>query len=64
MVCHGKPVIRGMRWPVEVILDMLSSGMNNESILEDHPELELEDIHACLQFARLSVSGNALPKAS
>tara|TARA_Y100001949_G_C15839280_1_gene265557 strand:+ start:58 stop:291 length:234 start_codon:yes stop_codon:yes gene_type:complete len=58
-ICHGKPVIRGMRWPVEVILDMLSSGMTSEQIVEDHPELEKEDIIACLNYARLSVSGQA-----
>lgn len=49
-----------MRWPVEVILDMLGSGMTPEEIIEDHPELEPEDIHACLNFARLSVSGENL----
>ena len=46
-----------MRWPVEVILDMLSSGMTIEEIIEDHPELERDDIMACLNFARISVSG-------
>jgi uncharacterized protein (DUF433 family) len=47
-ICHGKPCIRGMRWPVEVIIDMLGSGMTTEEILEDHPELEQEDILASL----------------
>ena len=59
-ICHGKPVVRGMRWPVEVLLDMLGSGMTEADILNDHPELEKEDIQACLQFARLSVSGENL----
>lgn len=59
-ICHGKPCIRGMRWPVEVILDMLGSGMTIEGILEDHPELEREDILASLQFAKLSLSGTPL----
>lgn len=49
-ICHGKQVIRSMQWPVEVILDMLSSGMLKEGIIEDHPELEIEDIQACLFF--------------
>lgn len=57
MICHGEPVVRGMRWPVEVILDMLSSGMTIEQIVADHPALEKEDIIACLNYARLSVSG-------
>lgn len=59
-VCHGKPCIRGMRWPVEVIIDMLSSGMSAEDILSDHPELEKEDIFASLQYAKLTLSGNSL----
>lgn len=48
-ICHGKPCIRGMRFPVEVILDMLGSGMSYEEIIEDHPSLELDDIRASLQ---------------
>jgi uncharacterized protein (DUF433 family) len=55
-ICHGKPCIRGMRWPVEVIIDMLGSGMSTEEILDDHPELEKEDILASLHFAKLSLS--------
>ncbi|HCB46348.1 MAG TPA: hypothetical protein DEP37_07970, partial [Algoriphagus sp.] len=35
-ICHGKPTIRGMRWPVEVLLDLLASGMSIEEIIEDH----------------------------
>ena len=46
-----------MRWPVEVIVDMLGSGMRMEEILDNHPELEKEDILACLQYAKLSLSG-------
>lgn len=56
-VCHGKPCIRGMRWPIVVILGLLEGGMTIKEILEDHPELEEEDIYASLQYARLSVSG-------
>ncbi|MFO7825188.1 MAG: DUF433 domain-containing protein, partial [Cyclobacterium sp.] len=56
-VCHGKPCVRDMRWPVEVILDMLGSGMTAEEIISDHPELEKDDILACLQYAKLSLSG-------
>ncbi len=59
-ICHGKPCIRGMRWPVEVVLDLLGSGMTNEEILEDHPELEKEDIIASINYARLTVSGQSL----
>jgi len=59
-ICHGKPCIRGMRWPVEVILDMLTSGMTIEAILHDHPELEREDIIASLSFAKASLIGSTI----
>ena len=63
-ICHGKPCIRGMRWPVEVILDLLSGGMSIQEILADHPELETEDILASLHYARLMVSGDRIQKAA
>lgn len=63
-ICHGKPCIRQMRWTVEIILDMLSSGMSIGDILIDHPELEIEDINACLKYARLLVSGQTLKQAA
>lgn len=56
-ICHGKPCVRHMRWPVEVVLDMVASGMSIDDILADHPELEREDIIACLHYARTLVSG-------
>lgn len=58
--CHGKPCIRGMRWPVEIILDLLGSEMTIEEILEDHPELKKEDILAAITYAKLLVSGQTL----
>ncbi|MEA3642573.1 MAG: DUF433 domain-containing protein [Lamprobacter sp.] len=63
-ICHGKPCIRHMRWPVEVILDLVSSGMSLDEILADHPELEREDILASLAYARLLVSGEPLQPAA
>jgi uncharacterized protein (DUF433 family) len=51
-ICHGKPTIRGLRYPVETILELLSSGMSNEEILADYEDLEREDIFAALDFAR------------
>jgi uncharacterized protein (DUF433 family) len=50
-ICFGKPCIRGLRYPVEMILDLLAAGMTTEDILEDYPDLVREDISACLQFA-------------
>lgn len=48
---HGKPTIRSMRYPVETLLELMASGMSHEEILEDYPDLEREDLLACLQFA-------------
>ena len=54
-ISHGKPTIRGLRYPVETILELLSSGMTIEQILADYEDLEREDILAVLAFAaRLS----------
>jgi uncharacterized protein (DUF433 family) len=59
-VCHGKPCIRGMRWPVIVLLDLLGSKMTYSEILEDHPELEIEDIYAAINYAVLTLSKTPL----
>lgn len=54
-ICHGKPTIRGLRYPIEMILELLSSDMTLEEILADYEDLEREDILAALAFAtRLS----------
>lgn len=54
-ICHGKPTIRGLRYPVEMILELLSSGMTPDEILADYEDLEREDIFAALMYAtRLS----------
>ena len=47
----GKPVIKGTRIPVELILKMLSQGMSVEEILQEYPHLTREDIQACLAYA-------------
>lgn len=59
-ICHGKPAIRHMRWPVEVIIDLIASGMSFEEIVTDHPELEKEDILASLAYAKVVLSGKSL----
>jgi uncharacterized protein (DUF433 family) len=54
-ICHGKPCIRGLRYPVETLLELLSAGMTIEEILADYEDLEHADILAALVFAtRLS----------
>ena len=50
-ICHGKPTIRGLRYSVEMILELLGSGMSQNEILEDYEDLEKEDILAILQYA-------------
>jgi uncharacterized protein (DUF433 family) len=50
-VCHGKPTIRSMRYPVEFIIDLLSSGMTFSDIMNDYPAIEENDILACLLYA-------------
>jgi uncharacterized protein (DUF433 family) len=50
-ICHGKPIIRGLRYPVENILELLSSGMSTDDILADYEDLEYADILAALSFA-------------
>jgi uncharacterized protein (DUF433 family) len=50
-ICHGKPCIRGLRYPVETILELLSSGMTNEEILADYEDLERDDLLAVLAYA-------------
>ncbi|MBK4729629.1 DUF433 domain-containing protein [Oxynema sp. CENA135] len=54
-ICHGKPCIRGLRYPVEFLLELLSSGMTHGEILADYEDLEEADILSALLFAaRLS----------
>jgi uncharacterized protein (DUF433 family) len=50
-ICHGKPCIRGLRYPVENVLEWLAGGMNIEEILADYEDLEREDILAALAYA-------------
>jgi uncharacterized protein (DUF433 family) len=64
-ICQGKPTVRGLRYPVIMILELLAGNMQPEEILADHPDLEREDISACLAFAaRLSSVHRILPLAA
>ncbi len=52
---HGKPVVRGLRYPVEMLLELMSAGMTMDEILADYEDLEREDLLAVLSYAaRLS----------
>ena len=53
--CGGKPCIRGMRIRVVDILDLFAAGLNAEQILEELPDLEMDDVKAALQYAARSM---------
>lgn len=50
-ICHGKPCVRGLRYPVETVLELLSSGMTHDEILADFEDLERDDLLAVLAYA-------------
>ena len=49
-VCHGKPCIRGHRIPVTLLLDFLASGTTVKEILDEYPDLQREDVLACITY--------------
>lgn len=53
-ICHGQPTVRGLRHPVENLLELLASGMTIDEVLEDYPELERDDLLAALEFGALA----------
>lgn len=64
-ICHGKPCIRGLRYPVEFVLELLSGGMTTDQILADYPDLEPDDLKAVYAFAaRLSRVQRISPAAA
>jgi uncharacterized protein (DUF433 family) len=64
-ICHGKPCIRGLRYPVETLLELMSSGMTTLEILGDYPDLVAEDLQACLVYAtRLAKTRSTVALAS
>jgi uncharacterized protein (DUF433 family) len=63
-VCHGKPCVRGLRYLVENLLELLSSGMTIDEILADYEDLEKNDLLAVLAFAaRLARTRRLQPAA-
>jgi uncharacterized protein (DUF433 family) len=57
----GKACIRGMRFPVALVLRMVAGGMTVQEILNDHPDLEAEDIAECLRYAAYLAEDGVLP---
>ena len=56
----GKPIIRGMRISVELILSLLAQGETPEAILTDYPDLKPDDLRACLTYAHAAISHDKL----
>ena len=54
-ICHGKPVIRGLRYPVESLLEYLAAGDSIDDVLAEFSDLQREDLLACLEFATQSL---------
>jgi uncharacterized protein (DUF433 family) len=64
-ICHGKPCVRGLRYPVEFLLELLSGGMTLEQVLADYPDLEADDLRAAFAYgARLSQVKRVEPVAT
>jgi len=56
----GKPIVRGLRISVELVLALLAAGATSEAILDDYPELEPDDIRACLSYAHAAIAGERI----
>jgi len=59
-ICHGKPTVRGLRYPVEMILELMAAGMTTVEILEDYEDLQEGDILACLEYAAKLTQVNSI----
>ena len=53
-ICHGQPTVRGLRYTVESLLELLASGMTIDDIVDDYPDLERDDLLAVLEFGALT----------
>lgn len=60
----GQPIIRGLRVKVENVLALLEQGVSHEEILKDYPDLEPDDIRACLAYARALVANEMLEEVT
>jgi uncharacterized protein (DUF433 family) len=59
-ILGGKPVIRGLRISVETVLALLAAGETAERILDDYPELEPDDLRACVSYAHAVIAGASI----
>lgn len=60
-ICHGKPTLRGLRYPVQTLLELLASGMTIDEVLEDYADLEREDLLAALEFGAKTAGNRHVP---
>ena len=58
-ICHGKPVIRGKRYPVEAMLEYLAGGDTIEDVIREFPDLERDDLLVCIEFARQAITARS-----
>ena len=54
--CGGRPCVRGMRIRVSDVIDLLANGLSSEQVVQELPDLELEDVYACLKYVSRRVS--------
>ena len=59
-ISGGKLIVRGMRISVELILSLLAQGETTEELLKDYPELEADDVHACIAYAHAVIAKDNL----
>jgi len=60
-ICHGQPAIRGLRYTVEGLLELLAAGMTTDEVLADYPDLERDDILAALEFGARAAGLRVVP---
>ena len=60
-ICHGQPTIRGLRYTVESVLELLAAGMTVDEVLGDYPDLERDDILAALEFGARAAGLRVVP---
>jgi uncharacterized protein (DUF433 family) len=63
-ICHGKPCVRGLRYPIETLLELLSSGMTHAQILADYEDLEDADLLAAIAYGAQLARTRRLQPAS
>lgn len=56
-ICHGQPTVHGLRYSVQMLLELLSAGMTIDEVLADYPDLESDDLLAALEFGALLAGG-------